>query len=277
MPPAGNNQSDQTQPAQFTPPTAPKEEKNVVAAPQPKSDPTSTQNALHISEIRDNLVIMTDGSMRTVVACQSINYDLMSEREKEAVEYAYQDFLNSLFFPIQIVIRSHKIDLGPYMDELAKLRREQENMLLGVLMDDYIDFVDALSQETNIMSKDFIIVIPYFPAGDIGSATASSKTFLANLFAPQQQQRIKITETTYNKAKDELRNRANTVMDGLRQMGIRAAVLNTKQISEMFYSFYNPDTAVHEPIADFEELQVPVTTKADGPKPELEEDQGGTV
>lgn len=272
MPPNSNNQPGVSPPAQFVPPARVAPDKK--AAPNPKSDPTSTQNALHISEIRDNLVIMTDGSMRKIVACQSINYDLMSEHEKESVELAYQDFLNSLFFPIQIVIRSHKIDLDPYMEQLAKLRREQENMLLGVLMDDYINFIDALSQETNIMSKDFILVIPYFPAGDVGSATSSTKTFMSNMLAPQKQTRIHINEQSYNKGKDELRNRVNTVIDGLRQMGIRAKSLDTKEISQMYYSFYNPDTAVHEPITDFEELEMPVTTKASGPNPRVPSEGG---
>lgn len=274
MPPNTPNQPNSA-PAQFVPPPTSLSgiKSGSAKVPEQKKSPTSTQNALHISEIRDNLVIMTDGSMRSIIACQSINYDLMSEHEKESVEFAYQDFLNSLFFPIQIIIRSHKIDLAPYMEQLAKMRREQENMLLGVLMDDYAEFIDALSQETNIMAKDFILVVPYFPGGDVDSTQNSTKTFMSNMLAPQKQTKIHINEKSYNKGKDELKNRINTVVDGLRQMGIRAKGLNTKEISQMYYSFYNPDTAVREPVADFEELTMPVTTKAKGPRPVHTDDE----
>lgn len=217
---------------------------------------------------------MNDGSMRAVVACRSINFDLMSDREREAVEYSYQQFLNSLYFPIQIFIRSQKVDLGPYLDRLSKIRREQDNMLLGVLMDDYIDFINILAQETNIMDKSFFIVIPYFPSGDVGSAVNTSKNFFANLFAPQTQQRIRIDEKTYTKGTDELKNRVSTVVNGLMQLGIRATRLDTKRLGELYYNIYNPDTAVREPLGNFEDLSAPIVEKGMGqaPQPHLDKE-----
>ena len=110
-----------------------------------KESSTSTQATLLISELRDNVVIMKDGSFRAVVACKSINFDLMSEVEREGVEYAYQNFLNSLKFTTQILIRSQRVDIGPYIERLSEIRRNNDNMLLGVLMDDYINFIDILS------------------------------------------------------------------------------------------------------------------------------------
>ena len=130
------------------------------AAPAPvPQNPNSTQGTLLISELRDSMVIMKDGSFRAVVACKSINFDLMSEAEREGVEYSYQNFLNSLTFATQILIRSQRVDIGPYIDRLSELRRNNDNMLLGVLMDDYINFIDILSQEANIMDKSFFIII----------------------------------------------------------------------------------------------------------------------
>ena len=113
------------------------------AAPPVVTNPNSTQNTLQIAEIRDGIVIMNDGSYRAVIMVKSINFDLMSQAEQEAVEYAYQGFLNSLYFPVQIFIRSQRVDIGPYLDKLSKIRRDQDNMLLGVLMDDYINFIAA--------------------------------------------------------------------------------------------------------------------------------------
>ena len=133
------------------------------AAPMPRQeDPSTTQSTLLISELRDSMVIMKDGSFRAVVACKSMNFDLMSEQEREGVEFAYQNFLNSLNFTTQILIRSQRIDIGPYIDRLIELRRNNDNMLLGKLMDNYIDFIDILSQEANIMDKSFFVVIQYY-------------------------------------------------------------------------------------------------------------------
>jgi hypothetical protein len=256
-----------------TPLSVPTPVANKNSPPPPKGNPNSTQNALIISEIRDNMVIVNDGSMRAVITCQSINFDLMSDRERESVEYAYQQFLNSLYFPIQILIRSQKVDLGPYLDRLDKIRRDQDNMLLGVLMDDYINFISVLAQETNIMAKSFFIVLPYYPAGDMSSAVNSSKNFITNLFAPQKQQHIRIDEATFTKAKDEIKNRVGTVIGGLNQLGIRSVQLSTKELGELYYNAYNPDTAVREPLGNFENLTAPIVTKGQGPAPQPQLDK----
>lgn len=242
--------------------------------PAAKKNPNSAQNALLISEIRENMVIMSDGSFRAVITCKSINFDLMSSREREGVEYAYQSFLNSLTFPIQILIRSQRVDIAPYLDRLDKMRRGQDNMLLGVLMDNYIDFIDQLAQEANIMDKSFFLVIPYYPAGDLDSAVASSKNLFSNLFKPQQQVNIKINQEAYDKAKDELQNRINTVLSGLFQMGVRSVQLNTKELGELYYNFYNPDTAVRQPLGDFNNITNTYIQKGQGeaPRPNLSQE-----
>lgn len=231
---------------------------------QPPKNPNSSQNSLLISEIREGMVVMNDGSFRAIVACQSINFDLMSDREREGVEYSYQSFLNSLYFPIQILVRSQRVDIGPYLDRLAKMRRDQDNMLLGVLMDDYINFVDQLSQDANIMDKSFYVVVPYFTTGDISSAVNSSKNLFSNLFKPQQQTNIQIDKATYDKAKEEIQNRVNAVISGLFQMGVRCAQLQTKELAALYYSMYNPDSAVRQPLVDFEQVIGTYVKKGDG-------------
>lgn len=244
--------------------------------PAPKqTSMNSTQKSLLISELRDNLVIMNEGSLRAVVACRSINFDLMSTREREGIEFAYQNFINSLYFPIQILIRSQKVDIGPYLEKLAKLRREQDNMLLGVLMDDYIDFIAQIAQSTNIMDKSFYVIIPYYFTTDVENAFSTSKSFFTKLFAaPAQPQHIRIEEADFEKAKDELRNRVQTVVAGLMQLGIRSVQLTTKELGELYYNVYNPDTAVRQPIGNFDDLTAPVTTKGTGYAPKPNPDGG---
>src|SRR5258705_7491891 len=149
MPSAGGQPSHpmpQARPADAAgPPVAP--------GAKPPVHPNSTQNSLQIAEVRDGIVIMQDGSFRSVVMVKSVNFDLMSPQEQESVEYAYQGFLNSLYFPVQIFIRSQKVDLQPYLAKLDKIRTEHDNMLLAMLMEDYLGFIDQLSQQTNIMDK----------------------------------------------------------------------------------------------------------------------------
>ena len=231
--------------------------------PQVPKNPNSTQNTLLLSEIRDSIVIMADGSFRAVVACKSINFDLMSSREREGVEYSYQNFLNSLNHPIQILIRSQRVDIGPYLDRLAVIRRAQDNMLLNVLMDDYINFIDVLSQEANIMDKSFFIVIPYYPQGDIANLVEQGKGFFGKLFA-KQNTITKIDTATYQRAKDEIKNRVDAVTSGLFQLGVQSVQLNTKELGELYYNTYNPDTAVREPLGDFESVTATYVKKGEG-------------
>lgn len=228
-----------------------------VAAEPPKviENPISTQSTLMFSELRDSLVIMKDGSFRAVVACQSINFDLMSETERESVEYSYQNFLNSLNFTIQILVRSQRVDIGPYIERLADMRRNNDNMLLGVLMDDYIQFISMLSQEANIMDKSFFIVIPYYSSPDLEKAVMQTKNFFKTMSRSSKANEVtRINRGVYDKAIEELNNRVESVISGLFQIGIKSVRLNTKELAELFYNFNNPDTAVREPLVNFSKL-----------------------
>jgi len=241
-----------------------------VNAPVTPKNPNSTQNTLQFEELRDNMVIMGDGSFRAVVAAQSINFDLMSERERDGVEQSYADFLNSITFPIQIYIRSQKVDIGPYLDKLEQLRVNQDNMLLGVLMDDYIQFIDALSQEANIMDKSFFVVIPH-AIGDeqekLGDST-SGKFPLSQLFTSKNQHmHIKVPADQYERVKDEMTSRVNAVLDGLNQIGVRAVRLQTKELGELYYNVYNPDTSVRQPIGDFRNFTGTMVHQGEGEAP----------
>jgi type IV secretory pathway VirB4 component len=238
--------------------------------PAPHTNPNSTQNTLQIAEIRDGIVIMNDGSFRSVIMVKSINFDLMSPQEQEAVEYSYQGFLNSLYFPIQIFIRSQRVDLQPYIEKLDKIRTEHDNMLLALLMEDYINFIDGLSQQTNIMDKTFYIVIPYFPHTDVQKAFTQSKNFFTGLGAifGNKEQHVTINEPDLQKAKDELRNRVQAALSGLMQCGVQGLPLDTQELIELYYDSYNPDTATRQQIKNFNNLTADVVTKGEGTAPQ---------
>ena len=243
---------------------------------KPPINPNSTQNSLQIAAIRDGIVIMRDGSFTAVVMAKSINFDLMSPAEQEAVEYAYQSFLNSLYFDIQIFMRSRKIDMTPYLDRLNKQRHEIDNMLLGMLMEDYMYFIDDLVQQTNIMSKQFYIVVPYFSQLNAGQAVKSSAGLMGGLFGGgNNKNKVSIDESLLEKAKTELKNRVQSIMNGLLQIGVQSMPLDTQELIELYYNAYNPDTATRQTLNNMNNLNVPITTKGVGqaPKPNI----GGTL
>jgi len=233
---------------------------------QQAPNPNSTQNTLQIAEIRDGIVIMNDGSFRSVIMLKSINFDLMSQSEQEAIEYSYQHFLNSLYFPVQIFIRSAKVDLQPYIEKLDKIRTEHDNMLLALLMDDYIGYIDALSQQTNIMDKKFYIVIPYFPNTADIKHLAQSKNFFSGVGAlfNSKETHVVINEDDLEKAKAELRNRVQAALSGLRQCSVQGLPLDTQELIELYYDTYNPDTATRQQLKNYDDLDVDIITKGEG-------------
>lgn len=270
------------QPQAYQQPAAPAQEPVVYGtqtgqpqpAPAPKSNPNSTQNTLQIAEIRDGIVIMNDGSFRCVVMVKSINFDLMSPEERDAVEYSYQGFLNSLYFDVQIFIRSQKVDIRPYIERLDKIRSEHDNMLLALLMEDYIGYMADIAQHTNIMDKKFYLVIPFTATPNMQKAITQSKDFftgLGSLFNKKEQHVI-INEPDLNKAKDELRNRVQAVLGGLQQCGIQGLPLDTQELIELYYDTYNPDTATRQKLKNFNDLSAPIVTKGQGsaPQPNLD-------
>ena len=247
-----------------------------IAAPTPpnnqvvnQSNPNSTQNSLEIAEIRDGIVIMNDGSFRSVIMVKSINFDLMSQEEQEAVEFAYQGFLNSLYFPIQIFIHSQKIDLKPYIDKLDKIRLEHDNMLLANLMGSYLDYVEGISNQINLMDKLFYIVVPYFPLENISVQKAFSQSVnlfsgLIKLFSKNPDNKITINDQELQKAKTELKNRVQAVVGGLMQCNIQSIPLDTQELIELYYDIYNPDTSTRQQLISFDNLTTDIVSKGSG-------------
>lgn len=247
---------------------------------QNPTNPNSTQNHLKIAEIRDGIVIMEDGSFRAVVMAKSINFDLMSLNEQESVEYSFQSFLNSLYYPVQIFIRSRKIDMADYIAKLDKIRKEHDNMLLSLLMEDYIDFITDLSEQTNIMDKVFYVIVPFLPHEEsqqknlnIAKESRSMISGLGNIFS-NTQTRVIIDEKKLEDAKTELRHRVQAVMAGLNECGVKSIPLDTQELIELYYDVYNPDTATRQKIRNFDDLTAPMVTKGEGqaPQPNLDKE-----
>ena len=142
-------------------------------------------------------------------------------------------------------------------------------MLLALLMEDYINYISELSYRTNIMDKTFYVVIPYFPTGiDDNAIKSAGKNFISSIVG-NKTQHVTINEADLEKAKTELRNQTQTIVNNLAQTGIQSIPLDTQELIELYYDVYNPDTATRQPLKNFNDLSTAVVTKGvgDAPKP----------
>lgn len=210
----------------------------------------ATQKMLDISEIRDGCVVMRDGTLRIVLLVSSINFALKSEEEQEAMVGSYVGFLNTLDFPLQIVIQSRKLNVESYLEQLKQSEKEQTNELLKIQIADYRNFVGELIDMGEIMSKRFFVVVHYDPL-------AKKKKFMdrvTELFAPIFSIRLK--EEQFKKKKSEMIMRVDQVINGLMGMGLTAVPLDTQGLIELYYDVYNPDIRESQKLNPVEELKV---------------------
>jgi len=196
----------------------------------------STQKYLDIAEIRDGVVIMKDGSIRKVLMASSINFALKSEDEQEAIIQGYLSFLNSIDFPLQIIIQSRKLNIDKYLSELSVKEKEQTNELLKTQIFEYKKFISELVSLGNIMGKKFYIVVPYSPKGDIRKGFMEQ---IGYVFNPMKT--ILLSKNIFNQYKEKLETRVNKVADSLSSIGITAIPLETHSLVELYYSSYNID------------------------------------
>lgn len=200
----------------------------------------TTQAQTPIAEIRNGIVVLKDGSMRLVMLCSTVNFDLKSEEEQEAIISGYQNFINSLEFPIQIVVQSRNLDLSKYIKKLQGQIPKAPNELLASQIQSYISFIQAMLEIANIMDKKFFIVIPY------NLPITTKPGFIADISKAISKTQPEINLTNFDKYKKELIQRAQVAASGLSSLGIRAVQLNTQELVELYYSTYNPEIAQNE-------------------------------
>jgi hypothetical protein len=187
-----------------------------------------TQEFVPIKEIRDGVVFLKDGSMRAILMTSTLNFALKSEDEQTAIILQYQNFLNSLDFTVQFFIESRKMNISPYINLLENAEKEQTNELLKIQTIEYMEFIKNFVKTTNIVSKNFYIVVPY-----------SSMVLSGNIFGRKKTESEK-KDTQFEEAKTQLQQRAVLVQGGLSSLGIRAVLLNTEELIELFYKLFNP-------------------------------------
>ena len=181
------------------------------------------------------MVVIKKGGLRVVLMCSSLNFALKSSDEQDAIIFQYQNFLNSLDFPLQFVIHSRRLNIAPYLESLKERYKEEQNDLMKVQIAEYAEFVRTFTESTNIMSKTFYAAIPFTPS--LYEREGFLKSMLATLGLGKQE---KGKVGTFEESKNQLWQRAEATIAGLQSFGIRAVPLNTEELIELFYGLYNP-------------------------------------
>jgi len=212
---------------------------------------TSTQQYLDVAEIKDNTVILRDGTLRAVILVSSINFALKSEDEQNAIIAAYVSFLNNIDFPIQIVIQSRELNIEHYMEALKAKEKEQTNELLKMQTAEYVQYINELISISRIMNKRFYLVVPYNPMSD------KQKNFFSrvlDIFRPAAL--IKMKDERFIRRRKELDYRVDNIISGLTSIGLNCVQLDTQSLIELYYNTYNPSTSANQKMTDINQLRI---------------------
>lgn len=207
----------------------------------------NAQDIVGIENIRDKTVVLKDGSLRQIVMVGGINFALKSDAEQNVITMAYQNFINSLDFPIQIVIHSRKVNIEKYLENLAEYGERETSPLLKNQAEEYREFVRGFVEKNPIMEKVFLVVVPFTPvsiAAETGGAISKFLPFFKKKSpkAEEQKRSEEEKETAFRESLAQLEQRTNQVLEGLLAIGLDTKILDDNELVELFYNFYNPET-----------------------------------
>lgn len=212
---------------------------------------SSTQKYVDVDEIRDGIIVLKTGALRAVLLVSSLNFDLKSTEEQDAIISQYQAFLNSLDFPVQIVVSSRRFNIEPYLDLLQDEEKQQENELLRFQIAEYKSFIKNLTEVSNIMSKYFYVVVPFSPVEDEQSGLVNK---LFGIFRTKEASSAH--GDLFETYKSQLLQRLNHIAAALGGTGVRVTQLNTEEIIELLYNSYNPSLYTATIIKNVESIEL---------------------
>lgn len=201
----------------------------------PATSAKATQDFVPIKEIRDGVVVLKDGSIRSILLASSINFALKSVDEQQAILMQFQDFVNSLDFSVQIFIESRRLDIRPYVAFLEQRYKEQTIDLMKLQTREYIEFIKNFTESVSIMTKSFFVVVPYMPpvltGNDLNILNKNKKTASAKALDATAQ---------FEEDRSQLDQRVAVVEQGLSGCGVRVIKLGSEEIVELYYKLFNP-------------------------------------
>jgi len=214
------------------------------------SNKTSTLSFVEVSEIRDSVLVLREGQYRAVIAVSSANFALKSSQEQEMIMGTFQGVLNSLEFPIQILVQSRKLDLSNYIEKLKQIEDQQTNDLLRVKMQEYIEYIGQMLREINIMNKDFFVIVGY-------EAVSLKEGLFGRFFRALNPTRIiKQKQEDFLRNRKMLMGRADQVASKLASLDLQVEILNTEQLIALLYNSYNPDLLESIRLRDVSDIDV---------------------
>jgi len=212
---------------------------------------SSTQKYVDVEEVKDGVIILKNGSLRAVLMVSSINFDLKSSEEQDTIIMQYQNFLNSLDFPIQIVISSRKINVNPYLDFLKQREKQTTNELLALQLVEYGNFIKNIAESSNIMTKYFYVVVPFYPVENIKGGL-----FEKMFGSSDQKMAVNKKKELLDTYKSQLWQRLDQITAGLSGTGVKLTPLNTEELIELLYNSYNPSMHNNAIIKGMEKVEL---------------------
>lgn len=201
---------------------------------------TPAQQFVPVQEVRDGIIVMKDGTLAMAALVSSINLSLKSYDEQRATLMQFQNFLNTLDFPIQIVVQSRRYDIRPYILTLENRLKQQTEPLLQVQTREYIQFIENFTDQVNIMRKSFFVVVPYIPP------ILNQKQGLGKILSFLNKKQVEQGISNFEEERTQLEERMSVVEQGLTRVGLRVAQLGTEEVIELLYKTFNPgDTMTH--------------------------------
>lgn len=210
-----------------------------------------TQRFLDIAEIRENCIVLKDGTLRGVLMVSSINFALKSRDEQQAMIQSYVQFLNSIEYPLQVVIQSRRMNIEKYLNSMKEQEATISNELLKNQIRDYMNFVQELVDLGDIMQKRFYVVVPFDP---VEAKQNGFMTRLSEALSPATV--VKLSKKKFQERKYALDQRISLLQGGLNGMGLESVLLDTQGLIELFYNTYNPDVYDAQKLTDVSKLQL---------------------
>ena len=223
-----------------------------MALPQ-KADIGNSLDLVDIERFENNVVVMKNGSMKQIVMVGGVNFALKSELEKTIITQGYQNFLNSIDFPLQVIIHSRKVNVSKYIENLLERKESEESPLLKSQIDEYAEFIKGFVEKNAIMEKTFLVVVPFYPTAGVAGKKAASNFFSSfggggGSKKPTNPEEDKAAAEAFKENVAQLNQRTAQVMAGLAGIGLEVTALENDALIELFYNFYNPQTVEREGI-----------------------------
>ncbi len=216
-----------------------KEQKSTVRTRQSGTS-ASTQRYLPVAEIRNNTIVLKNGGMRGVLAIEALNFNLKSETEQQGIIAGYGSFVNTLDFPLQIMIRSTKTNIDDYLKQVREIGNKHENELLKNQTLAYANFMQKLIEMADIMQKRFYVIVPV-------DHSVRHKTMFEQFFdwihPDDSSAKASTRSHEFTSASSKLTERMDLISSGLSNVGLHVKRLNTRDLIELLYQTYNPKTA----------------------------------